>query len=426
MAYKMKRLLPGLLLLFFLLPGVLFAQVPSITRLADNVPSDISVGRGWNRALSFAPLVLDRSYTWGGFGATGDLSDELWEHIVATDTWNRTGLTLLPRDMRYGDKTGGGFDRFVIAVGDTGSGTPIIDAYNTLLNTWATDSTLGGGWTWGFTGTAASNGRYYLMQGAATRRMWSIDITNLAGGWTVETPPPVTMGIAQFGVILQDPLLPDRLVAFERDNGNLHYYSILGDTWTFVGDIYTPGNFPTVAFAVDGFGTVAGTWDTVDTINLFVLNWTTSMFDSIGSWTDVNFTLGSYPATSVTLGASGQTEIIFGAGFTSLAAPPAGAEKFWGGGFFPPTAPITVTSAISGWVAFLGGGLAILFVAIVCGLFLWLVKAPPLMMMVCGWLSLILLFVLEVVSPAIVLIALVAFAGAIFFKVVMGSNGENI
>ncbi len=86
--------------------------------------------------------------------------------------------------------------------------------------------------------------------------------------------------------------------------------------------------------------------------------------------------------------------------------------------------PVTPTSIIDGWVAFVGNGLAILIVAFVCGIFLWLVKAPPLMMLICGWLSLLLLFTIGVVSAAIVLIALVGFVGAIFFKVILGT-GES-
>ncbi|MBW8035453.1 MAG: hypothetical protein FVQ79_07435 [Planctomycetes bacterium] len=89
-----------------------------------------------------------------------------------------------------------------------------------------------------------------------------------------------------------------------------------------------------------------------------------------------------------------------------------------------PIPPVTPTSIFEGWIAFVGNGLAILIVAFVCGIFLWLVKAPPLMMLICGWLSLLLLFTLGIISPAIVLIALVAFIGAIFFKIVLGT-GES-
>lgn len=418
----MKRFLPLVLALFLFLPGILFAQVPSIARLADNVPSDIAVGRGWHRALAFTPNDFEVAWAWGGKGATGDLSDELWQYNFDLDTWSRAGFALLPRDMEYIERTGSGFDRYLVAVGGTGGGSPIIDVYNTLLDVWDTDSTLGAGWTWGFTGTAARNGLYYLVQGADGRRLWSIDITNLAGGWTVLTPPPVSVGLIQSGVIVQDPLFPDRLVVFQSTTGDIHYYSIAGDSWTDLGNIYPPDIHPTIAFPVEDFGLVAGRFDTVDTIDLHVLNWDTSSFDSIGSWTDVNFEESRMPATSVAIGASGRTRIMFGAGYSGGASPPAGGEKFWGGDFLEPPAALTIESVIDGWVSFIGVGLAILFVAIVCGIILWLVKAPPLMMLICGWLSLLLLFTLGVVSPAIVLIALVAFVGAMFFKIILGSS----
>jgi len=87
--------------------------------------------------------------------------------------------------------------------------------------------------------------------------------------------------------------------------------------------------------------------------------------------------------------------------------------------------PASVRTVLEGWVRFLGIGLSILFVALFCGVALWLVKAPPIMMLICGFISMLILWQLEVISAILILIVIVLFTAAILFKILFSSGGSG-
>lgn len=88
-----------------------------------------------------------------------------------------------------------------------------------------------------------------------------------------------------------------------------------------------------------------------------------------------------------------------------------------------PIPPVTAESILSGWVDFMGAGFILLFAGLGTFLVLFILKVPPLMMLIFGWLVLILLWTIGVVSPVIVLVSVVLFTGAILLRIILSPGG---
>ena len=314
------------------------------SRIADNTPSD-TLGRGYLRAVAFG---LDERFGWafGGFSATANFSDEIWRHDFDLNIWTNAGLTFMPVAVRFQERASGNFGNKLIGVGDVGGTARTAYIYDIDLNTWAS-AAAPGTWTWGPCGTVAEQ-FFYEIQGAAARRLERLDIDNPGAGWTALTAPPASIGITQGGIAIQDPVLTDRIVVFERDAGGLHYYSISGDSWVDLGNIWTVGP-PTIVFSVPGVGIYAARFvaGAPDSLVVSRLDWTIPSFIQEDTWPDADFHANIIYVAHVALsGPTPRTRILFGSKFTSLAAPAAGGEKWWGGVTFEPAPPVVPPPAV--------------------------------------------------------------------------------
>ena len=301
------------------------------TRLDDNTPSNIAPGRGYARAVAFG-TDPQYAYVFGGFGEVNDYSDEIWKYDFDADTWDKTGLTAMLDVAYFLYATSGSYGNKLVAAGlGTTSETKRVYFYDIDLNSWALLAfPVAGSWDWGWVGCAVGQ-YYYLIQGAANRRIFRVDIDDPGAGWTELTAPPGSMGITQHGFAIQDPTFTDRIVVFERDSGGVHYYSISGDSWTDLGNIYTPTSSPSIVFSVEGEGIYAGQVDSGVDIVLYRLDWTIPSFIEENTWVNANFDETRQSSASISPGGGLPTRIMFGAGYTSDATPAAGAEKWWGG-----------------------------------------------------------------------------------------------
>ncbi len=322
-------------------------------RIADNAPDDTAPinGRGYHRAVAFG-VDSRYAYAWGGGTGSGNESKQIWRYDFDTDTWTKTGLALMPtaRGRFYYYRSCGSYLNKLIATGQRQPGSYVLtDIYDIDANGWTACPNLPGADAWGPVGCSAGQ-YFYMLQGANTRWLYRLDITNPAAGWTVLTAPPASIGLTYIGAAIQCPVQTDRIVVFERDNGGIHWYSISGDSWTDLGDIFPPGaaSGPHLVFSVPDYGIIAGCLAApdYDTIVLYRLDWATPSFIEETTWQDTDWSSVYFNmrAASIDIG-GGRTRVIFGSSMTGQAFPPNPAEKWWGGPAYEPAGMVGLNPA---------------------------------------------------------------------------------
>jgi hypothetical protein len=346
--------------LWSLIGGYAFAA--SFIRTADN---SVSAGAGggdgsYNRGVACGD---DKCYAHGGGTnntSTGP-SNLLVEYDIATDTW--TNISTSPTRPLYRQVSTGFYNGYFVGLSSgTGSSpsTTTLYSYNVGTDTWQTSTTKPVGWGSGtFVGVVVEDD-YYLFEtlGVGGR----IDITNLAGGWTLRQGPinaPVGCQSLQFASIVYDPAENELIIFIEDCAGK---YDLTANTWTFstvaaLPEISTPVS---LAYYDANNGITFGYWDQLNSrMEMYLLDTSTFSYTATTNLTDANLdygpfddaTVGPYPIPSGGfINDLGETEFLFGSARTNLTSPTSGTANRWWLVTGDPGGVVTVDKNIDTWL----------------------------------------------------------------------------